>query len=128
MVTRLLAFFGAAAMVLACIGVYGIVAYTVVRRMNEIGVRIALGARRRQVVIMVAAYAFRLAAIGSALGLGAALATTRLLDSLLFGLTATDATTLVLAAVLMVAIALAAAAVPALRAARMNPLAALRSE
>jgi ABC-type lipoprotein release transport system permease subunit len=128
LVARLLTFFGAIAILLACIGVYGIVAYTVVRRMNEIGIRIALGARRRQVVKMVAAYALRLTAIGIPLGLAAALGTTRLLSALLFGLTPTDSMTMALAAVVMLAIALLAATIPAVRAARMNPVVALRSE
>jgi predicted lysophospholipase L1 biosynthesis ABC-type transport system permease subunit len=128
LVTRLLSFFGAAAILLACIGVYGVVAYTVVQRWNEIGVRIALGARRQQIVNMVASYTLRLAALGIALGFGAAFGTTRFLDTLLFGLTPTDSTTLALAAVVMIAVALLAAAIPAVRAARLNPILVLRRE
>ncbi len=124
----LTACFGILALVLACIGIYGIMAYAVSQRTNEIGIRMALGAHPKRVLRMILSEASRLAAIGIAVGLCAALAMGRIIASLLYGLKFSDATTLGVAAALLAAIALAAAWVPARRAAGVDPMQALRHE
>ncbi len=124
----LTACFGILALVLACIGIYGIMAYAVSQRTNEIGIRMALGAHPKRVLRMILSEASRLAAIGIAVGLCAALAMGRIIASLLYGLKFSDATTLALSAALLAAIALAAAWVPARRAAGVDPMQALRHE
>ncbi|HEY5218851.1 MAG TPA: FtsX-like permease family protein, partial [Gemmatimonadaceae bacterium] len=121
-------FFGALALLLAMIGLYGTISYDVTRRRNEIGVRIALGAVGARVVRMVIGDAGRLILLGIALGLALAFATTRFVSSFLFGLTATDPTTMVLAALALGLVAIGAALVPAWRAARVDPMDALREE
>ena len=120
--------FGVLALVLACIGIYGIMAYTVARRTNEIGIRIALGAQTWQVLRMVLGEASWLAVCGIAIGLGCALWVTRLLSSLLYGLKPSDPGTLIVAALLLLAAALAAGWTPAWRASRVQPMEALRHE
>ena len=121
-------FFGALALLLAVVGLYGTMAYGVVRRRNELGVRIALGATRGRIVGMVTGEAGRIVAAGVLLGVGLALASTRLLASFLFRVTPTDAATLTGAAGLLALSGLAAALVPAWRAARADPVEALREE
>ena len=124
----LLAGFAMLAMSLALIGVYGVMAYVVSQRTREIGVRIALGAERKDVVWMVVRHGVVLAGIGITIGLIGAAAGTRLMERLLFGVSATDPITFV-AAVLCLGIAsIAATCVPALRAARVAPVTALRYE
>jgi ABC-type antimicrobial peptide transport system permease subunit len=125
---RLVGLFGGVALALALIGVYGILSYSVAQRVPEVGIRLALGAERGSVTRSVVFEGLRLAGVGAALGLVGAVATSRLLESLLFGVSATDPATygVVLAAVLVAA--LLASAVPALRASRADPLSALRSE
>jgi predicted permease len=120
--------FGALALVLACIGIYGIMAYAISQRTNEIGIRMALGAQPERVLRMVLGEASAMAAIGVAAGLGAALALGRVIASLLYGLKANDPVTLLISATLLIAVALGASWIPARRAARVDPMRALRHE
>jgi predicted permease len=119
---------GVIALFLAGIGLYGMLAYSVSRRVPEIGVRLALGAGRRAVCWMVIRNALLLTALGLAIGLATARAGTAVVQSLLFGLSPTDPVTFLGAAIVMMAIAGAAAAIPALRASRVDPIIALRTE
>lgn len=128
LVTKLLGFFGTIALLLASIGLYGVMAYTVTGRTKEIGIRMALGARRPVLVSMVLQDTLRLAVIGVVLGIPAALSTTHLLKSLLFGLEPTDLTTIIATALLLLAVSVLAGALPAQRAASVDPLVALRYE
>ncbi len=128
LLASLSAFFGGLALLLAMIGLYGTMSYTVTRRRNEIGIRVALGAVRARVVSMVIGEALVLIVIGIALGLVLALATTRLVQAFLFGLTPTDPMTLAGAALLLTVVAVAASVIPALRAARLDPMDALRQD
>ena len=128
LLAMLSAFFGALALLLATVGLYGTVAYSVARRQSEIGIRVALGADGSRVVRMIMGEVGRLMVGGAALGTMIALAATRLLRSFLYGLTATDPATIVLAVASLAAVALAAGAVPAWRAARLDPMTALREE
>jgi ABC-type antimicrobial peptide transport system permease subunit len=116
------------ALLLACIGLYGIMSYAVVRRTNEIGIRMALGAQRGNVLWLVLKETFSLIIIGVTIGLCAALGTTRLISSMLFGLTATDPVTIAVAIFLLVAVAAFAGYLPARRASRVDPMVALRYE
>jgi len=116
------------ALLLTCVGLYGVMSYAVTRRTNEIGVRMALGARGADVVRMVMKETMLLVAIGMAIGLGAALATTRLIATLLFGLSPNDPVTIAAAALLMIIVAAFAGYLPARRAARVDPMTALRCE
>lgn len=120
--------FGGLALVLAAIGIYGVLAFLVRQRTAEIGVRMALGATPRDVLRMVVGEGMKFAALGIALGAGAALALTRLLKSLLYGVTATDPWTFAAAAVVLALVALAACALAAWRAMRIDPNVALRHE
>jgi ABC-type antimicrobial peptide transport system permease subunit len=120
--------FGALALMLACIGLYGLLAYSVDRRTKEIGVRMALGAPRKRVVALVLSGSARLVVIGIAFGLPAAWATSRWMESMLFGLTPTDPAATAGAIVLLITAAQVAAFLPARRASRIDPLAALRHE
>ena len=120
--------FGLLALALACVGVYGIMAYTVSQRTNEIGIRLALGAERTQVRSMILSEASRLTILGVLAGLAAAFALAQLVKSMLYGLTATDPTSFAAAALLLLTIALLAAWIPALRASRVEPMEALRHE
>jgi len=124
----LLAAFGAVAMLLAVIGVYGVLSYTVTERMGELGVRMALGADRWSVVRLVAGMGVGLAALGVALGVGAAYAGSRLLRSMVFGVTTTDPATFAGVIAIVMVTALAASVEPALRATRADPMQALRAE
>jgi putative ABC transport system permease protein len=124
----LLGSFAAIALVLAAVGVYGVMSYSVEQRTHEIGIRSALGARHRDVVHMVLAQAARMATAGVAVGLAASFGLTRLLRAELFGVTPSDPLTFTVAAFVLLAIALMAACVPALRVVRVDPLVALRHE
>lgn len=124
----LLAGFGGTALLLAVIGIYGVISFSVARRTREIGLRMALGAGGRQVVSMVVLQAAALAAIGVALGIGGSLALTRLIQGMLFGVDARDPLTYLGVSGLLMGAATLAAYVPARRAARIDPAAALRSE
>jgi predicted permease len=120
--------FALAALLLGAIGIYGVMSYLVGQRAREMGIRIALGAPLRGVVALVVGRATRLAAAGAAIGVIAALLTTRLLSSFLVGVSATDPLTFVLVPLLFIAVALAASAAPARRATRADPVSALRSD
>jgi predicted permease len=124
----LTAAFGTLALVLASIGIYGILAYSVSRRTNEIGIRMALGARPRMVLGMVLREAAWMAAIGVAAGVGAALGMGRLIASMLYGLKPWDPATLSGAALVLTAVAIGASWIPARRAATIDPMQALRHE
>jgi putative ABC transport system permease protein len=124
----LLSSFAGLALLLAAIGIYGVMSYLVTQRTQEIGIRMALGARRGHVLGLVVGHAFRLALAGVALGVGLALALTRYLATLLYGVTTRDAWTFCSVAFLLMAVALLASYIPALRAIRVDPLTALRAE
>jgi putative ABC transport system permease protein len=120
--------FAAAAVVFVGIGLYGVVAYAVSQRTREIGVRMALGARRASVLVLVLRQSVVLVAVGLALGLGSAAAISRYLSRLLFGLTALDWPTFASVAALFVVVAIGAVCVPARRATKVDPVVALRAE
>jgi len=120
--------FAAAALALAAVGIYGVVAFSVTRRTQEIGIRLALGGQRHDILCLVAGEGVRLAATGVALGMAASLAITRLLSNLLFGVSATDPLTFGAVASLLPLVALAASYLPARRAMRLDPGTALRHE
>ena len=128
LITRLLGMFSALALALAGLGLYGVIAYSVVQRRQEIGIRMAVGAQRTDVLGLVLAGGLKLVAAGIALGLVGALALTRLLRTLLFGVTAHDPVVLAGNVVLMLGVALLACALPALRASRLDPIATLRTD
>jgi ABC-type antimicrobial peptide transport system permease subunit len=128
LMAMLTGFFGLLAALLAMIGLYGVVSYVVTRRRNEIGIRMALGARGGQVAGMIVREAARLLAIGVVIGTALALIAGRSASSLLFGLKPYDPLTLAGASVLLTVIALGASFLPARRASRMDPMAALRHE
>jgi ABC-type antimicrobial peptide transport system permease subunit len=121
-------FFAATALLLAVVGIYGVLACVVGQRTREIGIRVALGAQRSDVLLNVLSRGLRLALPGALLGLTGAWAVSRLLQSQLFGLTGTDPLTYVASALLLLLAALLACYVPARRAASINPTEALRSE
>jgi putative ABC transport system permease protein len=124
----LIAGFAFLALLLAAVGVYGLISFTVTQRVPEIGVRLALGASPGQVFTQVVGQGLRLAAIGVALGLVAAAAATRLVQGLLFNTSATDPTVYAVLSALLLAMAALACYVPARRAMRVDPMTALRSE
>lgn len=124
----LLSAFGALALILASIGIYGVISYSVGQRTREIGVRIAVGAQRRNVLGLVLGQGARLAGLGIAIGLVAAIGVTRLMASPLFGVAPRDPLTFFAVPVLLMAIALLACYIPARRAMRVDPMVALRSE
>jgi putative ABC transport system permease protein len=124
----LLGVFGGTALLLAVLGIYGVTAYSVARRTQEIGVRVALGAQRVDVLRMVVGQALALAAAGVGIGLLAALALTRVMRSLLYGVSPMDPLTLAAVPLFLIGLAALAAYLPALRASRVDPMVALRSE
>ena len=126
--TILLALFAAIALILAAVGIYGLIAYSVAQRTHEIGVRMALGAARSDVVWMVVRQGGSLAAIGIVVGVAGALALTGLLKTMLFGVGATDLPTFAAAPLGLMLVVLVATVIPALRATRISPVAALRYE
>ena len=128
LVARLSAFFGLLALVLACIGLYGLLSYEVSRRTREIGIRMALGAQERDVLRLVVKQGLALAVVGAVVGIGVALGVTRYLTSMLYGVHANDPVTIGVVAVLLALVALAACYIPARRATRVDPMVALRYE
>jgi predicted permease len=128
LVAKLSSLFGALALILACVGLYGLLSYEVARRTREIGIRTALGAQRREIFRLVLFQGLILAMVGALVGIGAAIGVTRYLGSLLYGIRATDPATFVIIAFLLIAVALLACYIPSRRATRVDPLVALRYE
>jgi predicted permease len=128
MIALLSAFFGGLAMLLAAIGLYGLMAYSVTRRTSEIGVRMALGAKRADVTGLVLREVVILAGVGILIGIPAALAASKWIATMLFGLSATDPATIAFATGILLAVALFAGYIPARQAARIDPMSALRTE
>jgi predicted permease len=128
LVARLSSFFGLLALVLACIGLYGLLAYEVTRRTREIGIRIALGAQAKDVLRSVVRQGLALVLVGAAVGIGVALGVTRYLKSMLYEVHANDPVTIVVVVALLVLVALAACFIPARRATNVDPMVALRCE
>ncbi len=126
--TALTVSFGFLALLLACIGIYGVMTYTVARRTNEIGIRFALGAQHRAILGMILNEAFQVTVAGILVGLGMGFALTRFVRTMLFGLTPNDPITMTIAGLWLMAVSLIAALTPALRASRMDPMQALRDE
>jgi putative ABC transport system permease protein len=127
-ITSLLATFAAVALILAAIGVYSVVSYSVAQRTHEVGVRIALGAQHQHVLRMIVGHGLRLVLVGVALGVTAAFAVTRVISNLLFGVTATDPPIFFAVPVLLILVAMFASYLPARRALKVDPIVALRNE
>ncbi|HEY6803575.1 MAG TPA: ABC transporter permease [Pyrinomonadaceae bacterium] len=128
LIARVASFFGLLALLLASVGLYGVMSYAVARRTNEIGIRMALGAPRTNVLWLILREVFLLVGIGLVLGIGVALATTRAAETLLFGLKPNDPLTIAGAATLLLVVAALSGYLPARRASRVNPMVALREE
>jgi predicted permease len=128
MLTALAALFGGLALLLACVGLFGVTSFSVARRTGEIGIRMALGAQRRDVVAVVLREAAALVSIGAAIGLALSLAAGQVVSSQLFGITGTDPLAIATATMIMSATAALAGYLPARRASRVDPMIALRHE
>jgi predicted permease len=128
MLARLSGFFGVAALILACIGLYGLLSYEVARRTRELGIRMALGAQRSDLMRLVVGQGILLVLIGAAIGIAAAMGVTRFMSAMLYGIHADDPLTFAGVAILLTLVALAACYIPARRAMRVDPMVALRYE
>jgi putative ABC transport system permease protein len=126
--TAVLAVFAGIAFLLAAVGIYGVVSYDVSQRTTEIGIRMALGAQKSDVLKLILGQGAKLAAIGIAVGLAAALGLTRLMSAMLFGVEPSDANTFAAISLLLAVVALAASYLPSRRAMALNPVTALRHE
>ncbi|MGH9626982.1 MAG: FtsX-like permease family protein [Bryobacteraceae bacterium] len=126
--TWLISLFASLAMILSMVGIYGVISYATVRRTHELGIRMALGARRSSVLAMVLRQGMFLALCGLSVGFSAALLLTHILSGLLYGVTATDPVTFVAAGVVLVLVGASAVILPAWRATQVDPLVALRAE
>jgi putative ABC transport system permease protein len=126
--TTLLTIFAGVALVLTVVGLYGVMSYSVAQRRNEIGIRLALGAQSRDVLLMIVKQGSLLIGLGLVIGLSGAFALTRLIASMLFGVTAKDPLTFTAVGALLAAVALLACYVPAWRATKVDPMEALRYE
>jgi putative ABC transport system permease protein len=124
----LLAIFASLALVLAAVGIYGVMSYTVAQQTREIGIRIALGAKRGDVLKMTVKQGLKLVGLGLVIGLPSAFILTRVMSSLLFGISATDPITFLSISLVVLAVALLASYIPALRATKVDPMIALRAQ
>jgi predicted permease len=128
LMSRLSSFFACLALILACIGLYGLLSYEVARRTRELGIRMALGAQRRELIRLVVRRGLLLALFGAAIGTGAAMAVTRLMSAMLYGVRPYDPATFAGVCILLVLVALVACSIPARRAMCIDPMVALRDE
>jgi ABC-type antimicrobial peptide transport system permease subunit len=128
LIARLTSFFGFIAVFLACIGIYGLLSYSVARRTSELGIRLALGAQSRMLLWLVLRESLLLLIIGLAIGIPIALSSTRILKSLLYELSPLDPAAITTAVAAVVVMTLAAVWLPARRATKINPMQALRAE
>ncbi len=128
LMSRLSSFFAILALVLACIGLYGLLSYEVARRTRELGIRMALGAQRTNLMRLVVRQGLMLALVGAIIGIGTSMAATRLMANMLYGVRPNDPATFAAVSTLMLLVAFAACAIPARRAMRVDPMVALREE